>query len=158
MQNDDQISAWLSGARQCFEIKAIPSISYLSHSFVGDGFLMVGDAAMFIDPIFSAGVMLAMRGAEFAAEVISRGLRSGDVSSETFLPYEKRIRKPIAKMHKIITNWYDIMASRDRNHIFRLSQQAPLMREQLVVLLSGGYDKADMDVFLRESNSAALPG
>src|SRR6266540_278506 len=158
VQNDDQISAWLSGARQCFEIKAIPSISYLSHSFVGDGFLMVGDAAMFIDPIFSAGVMLAMRGAEFAAEVISRGLRSGDVSSETFLPYEKRIRKPIAKMHKIITNWYDIMASRDRNHIFRLSQQAPLMREQLVVLLSGGYDKADMDVFLRETNSAALPG
>jgi hypothetical protein len=56
-------------------------------------------------------------------------------------------------MHKIITNWYDIMASKKRNHIFRLSQHAPLMREQLVVLLSGGYEKADMDAFLQETTT-----
>jgi flavin-dependent dehydrogenase len=158
VQKDDQISGWLSGARQCFETKGIPSISYLSDSFVGDGFLMVGDSAMFIDPIFSAGVMLAMRGADFATDVISEGLRRGDVSAATFRPYEEKIRKPIAKMHKIITNWYDIMASRQRNHIFRLSQQAPLMREQLVVLLSGGYEKADMDAFLQEPAAPALTG
>lgn len=148
--NDPQISDWLAGAKQCFKLKHVSSISYLSDSFVGDGFVMIGDAAMFLDPIFSAGVMLAMRGADLASEAISAALAAGDVSAKRFASYEEKIRRPVEKMHKIITNWYDIMASRNRNHVFRLSQTAPLLRRQLVILLSGGYDKADMDAFLAE--------
>jgi halogenation protein CepH len=145
---DDFVSGWLKGATQRMDLLKIPSISYLSERFVGDGFLLVGDAAMFIDPIFSAGVMLAMRGADYAIETIAGALAAGDVSAERLRSYEERIRKPIGKMNKIILNWYQIMQHKNRNHIFRLSQTAPLLREQLVILLSGGYDKADLDAFL----------
>ncbi len=151
--HDALVSGWLEPARQRMDLKKIASISYLADSFVGDGFLLVGDAAMFIDPIFSAGVMLAMRSADYAVDVISKGLESGDVSEATLAPYEARIRKPIEKMQQIILNWYRIMEQKNRNHIFRLSQTAPLLREQLVVLLSGGYEKADLDSFLAQSGA-----
>lgn len=151
---DELIRGWLDGAEQKFELKKISSISYLADSFVGDGFLLVGDAAMFIDPIFSAGVMLAMRSADYAVEVIAPALESGDVSSSALASYEERIRKPIEKMQSIILNWYRIMEQKNRNHIFRLSQTAPLLREQLVVLLSGGYEKADLDAFLQAQSGA----
>ena len=109
---------------------------------------MAGDAAMFIDPIFSAGVMLAMRSGDFAADAISDALKAGDVSAAALAPYEERLRKPMDKMHRIIANWYDIMASKSRAHLFSRSKNAPLLKERLVVLLSGGYDRVDMDGLL----------
>jgi FAD-dependent halogenase len=154
LEGDEVIRKWLDGARQKLELKKISSISYLADSFVGDGFVLVGDAAMFIDPIFSAGVMLAMRSADYAVEIIAKALETGDVSGAALAPYEERIRKPIQKMQSIILNWYRIMQQKNRNHIFRLSQTAPLLREQLVVLLSGGYDKADLDAFLEAQSGA----
>ena len=153
LQADDVIRPWLEHAQPMMELKKIPSISYLSDNFVGDGFAMVGDAAMFIDPIFSAGVMLAMRGADYLAEVVAEGLRRGDVSEAALKPYENKIRKPIEKMHRIIANWYQIMRHRDRQHIFRVSRSAPLLREQLVILLSGGFDRADLDTILAHDRS-----
>jgi FAD-dependent halogenase len=156
LKADDIIAPWLAHAQPTMDLKKIPSISYLSDNFVGNGFVMVGDAAMFVDPIFSAGVMLAMRGADYAADVIADGLRRGDVSEAALKPYEEKIRKPIEKMHRIIMNWYQIMQHRDRQHIFRLSRSAPLLREQLVILLSGGFDRADLDAILSRSATEVL--
>lgn len=135
--------AWLAGATQAFKLKHVPAISYLADSFVGDGFLMVGDASMFIDPIFSAGVSFAMRGAAHAADAISAGLARGDASAAAFQPYEDQLRKPLTKLTRVITNWYQIIASKERRHVFRFSSQSPLLRRQLVVILSGGYDKEE---------------
>lgn len=109
LERDLLVSDWLANARQRMDLLKIPSISYLSDSFVGDGFVMIGDAAMFIDPIFSAGVMLAMRGADYAVDAIVPALAAGDVSAPRLAGYEERIRKPIGKMNKIITNWYQII-------------------------------------------------
>jgi halogenation protein CepH len=155
LANNQQFSKWLSGATQAFPLKHVPSISYLNDSFVGDGFVMIGDAAMFIDPIFSAGVALAHRAGHQAAECVSRGLYQGNVSTEVLYPYEQLIRRPLGKMYGIISNWYRIMATKERNHIFRLSQSAPLLREQLVIILSGGYDRADMDKLLGGADQSA---
>lgn len=153
LEGDELVRGWLEGARRKLDLKKIPSISYLADRFIGDGFVLVGDAAMFIDPIFSAGVMLAMRSADYAVDAIAKAFEGGDVSESVLEPYEARIRKPIEKMQQIILNWYRIMEQKNRNHIFRLSQTAPLLREQLVVLLSGGYDKADLDSFLAQSGA-----
>jgi halogenation protein CepH len=155
LAKDEIITKWIEGAHQAFPLKHIPSISYMSDSFVGDGFIMVGDAAMFIDPIFSAGVTLAMRSADFAADLVSDGLKKGDVSEAALKPYEAKFRAPLGKMYRIITNWYELMASKERNNLFSRSKRAPLLRERLVVLLSGGYDKVDMDALLTDGQ---VPG
>jgi halogenation protein CepH len=151
---------WLAGAKQAFKLKHIPAISYLSDSFIGDGFLMIGDASMFIDPIFSAGVSFAMRGADFAATAISEALARGDVSAAAFKPYEDKIRRPITKLGKVISNWYKIVETKERQHVFRFSMASPLLRKQLVVILSGGYDFDEfrelMDTLGTEPEPAAV--
>ncbi len=145
LKADSDVTGWLEGAEQVMDLQRISSISYLSDDFVGDGFVMIGDASLFIDPIFSAGVTLAMRAADFAAEAISEALASGDTSAAAFKPYEERIRRPIAKITRMIVNWYGIMERKDRGNIFEWSRKAPLLRERLIVLLSGGYDKVDLE-------------
>ncbi|HXX93984.1 MAG TPA: tryptophan 7-halogenase, partial [Planctomycetota bacterium] len=145
VEGDPEISGWIRGATQSLPLQRISSISYLSDSFVGDGSLMIGDAALFIDPIFSAGVTIAMRAADFAAEAVMEALATGDTSARAFKGYEERIRHPISKITRMIVNWYEIMNRKDRGNIFEWSRKAPLLRERLVVLLSGGYDKVDLE-------------
>ncbi len=52
----------------------------------GDRWVAVGDAAAFLDPIFSTGVLLAMQGGLEAAEAVDVGLRAGDLSARAFDP------------------------------------------------------------------------
>lgn len=147
----ERISGWLAGAEQVQEIHTISNISYLNDSFVGDGFVLVGDASCFVDPIFSAGVTLAVRGGIFAAEAIDEGLKRGDVSADALRGYEQRIRKPMERIFSLIYSWYDILKRRDGNNVFVRSQRIPILREKLIILLSGGYDKVDMRTFLAEA-------
>jgi flavin-dependent dehydrogenase len=66
---------------------------YTSKRFTGDGFLLAGDAAEFMDPIFSTGVILAMRSGELAGRVMADVIRSGKPRTEAaFRLYEKSFR------------------------------------------------------------------
>ncbi len=48
----------------------------------GDGWVLIGDAFGFLDPIYSSGVMLALKSGECAADAIHDGLESGDLSGK----------------------------------------------------------------------------
>src|SRR5438128_3191674 len=52
------------------KVHVIPNYSYQVRGFCGKGFICIGDAHRFIDPIFSFGLTVTMREAEFAAPVI----------------------------------------------------------------------------------------
>lgn len=73
------------------DLKGEANYSYKLDKVCGDGWLAVGDAARFIDPIFSSGVGVALHGARAAAEQIQAALRAGDVSREALLPYEEQL-------------------------------------------------------------------
>jgi halogenation protein CepH len=139
------VKEWLQGAQQKMEVHTISSISYQNDSFVGDGFVLVGDASMFVDPIFSSGVLLAMRGAFFAVEAIHEAFQANDFSAAAFDSYEQRIRRPMKRIFKMIYNWYKILDSKDPNNLFALAQRFPFLREKLIVLFSGGYDREELD-------------
>ena len=71
------------------EIRTISSYSYTVASFVGKGFVCVGDAHHFTDPIFSFGVFLSMKEGEFAAESILKHLSEERAANgNPFAPYE----------------------------------------------------------------------
>jgi len=71
------------------EIRTISSYSYTVPSFVGKGFVCVGDAHHFTDPIFSFGVFLSMKEGEFAAESILKHLSEERAANgNPFGPYE----------------------------------------------------------------------
>jgi halogenation protein CepH len=142
------IREWLRSARQVMSVQTISSISYLSDRFVGDGFVLVGDASMFVDPIFSAGVTLALRGGIMAGETIHEGLLEDDLSEARLRAYEERIRPPMERIFRMIYNWYAILERKDRDNVFARARTAPLLRERMIVLFSGGYDRADLDALL----------
>jgi flavin-dependent dehydrogenase len=71
------------------------------------GLLLVGDALVFLDPVFSSGVMLALKSGTMAGEMIHTGLVDGDLSTAHFAPYGAAIRQGIENMRKLIYAFYD---------------------------------------------------
>ena len=71
------------------EVRTISSYSYTVPNFTGRGFACVGDAHHFTDPIFSFGVFLSMKEAEFAVEAILKHLGAEkEVNEKSFAAYE----------------------------------------------------------------------
>ncbi len=76
--------ARLSTGRRTMPVRTAADFSYTVEHMAGDGWLCIGDANGFIDPLFSSGVHLALLGARLAAEAIDAALASGDVSAARF--------------------------------------------------------------------------
>lgn len=81
--------------------------SYLHSRHAGDRYVLVGDAGAFLDPIFSTGVLLAMQSGIEAAEVISDGLRDGDLRAHRFAAYERRLVRRYRHFRKFAAGFYD---------------------------------------------------
>jgi flavin-dependent dehydrogenase len=81
--------------------------SYLGTRLAGDRWLAVGDAAGFLDPIFSTGVLLAMQAGLDAAETISGALSDGDCSARRFGSYERRVRQRYHHFRRFAVGFYD---------------------------------------------------
>lgn len=88
--NPDLAKAMLS-AQRINEFKREGDYSYSMRQFAGDGFLLIGDAARFVDPNFSSGVSIALTSAKFAAENIAKAFSINDFSRETFKDYEEQL-------------------------------------------------------------------
>ena len=67
----------------------------------GPGWLLVGDAAGFLDPFTGDGVYEALRGAELAAAVAARALAAGDVSQRAVAPYARLRRRAFGAKHRL---------------------------------------------------------
>lgn len=97
----------LEHAERVMEVHSEGSFSYRATRFAGPGWVLCGDAAAFLDPVFSSGVYLSMVCAEEIANRIDRGLSSGDVSARIFDGYEKRMRDGMGTFFKFIYGFYD---------------------------------------------------
>ncbi len=97
----------MQGARQKFPARSIANFSYIMDRYAGDGYVMIGDAGAFLDPVFSSGVFLTMKSAQLAARDILRAFRENDFSARQFADYEKRIRGAQKIFLKFIKGWYD---------------------------------------------------
>jgi len=96
----------LSNARLINSIQATSDFSYYNKRYVGTRLLRVGDAAGFMDPIFSAGVYLAMYSGRLAAKTILGPLKSGDAGHSELSHYERRIRKGVEFYWEMAENFY----------------------------------------------------
>jgi len=95
---DDAVAAspWMSkltaGAPRIAPVRAAADYSFRVEKLAGDGWLVLGDAAGFLDPLFSTGAHLAMGGAVRAAAVIDEALTANDVSAARFASYAAGLR------------------------------------------------------------------
>jgi flavin-dependent dehydrogenase len=97
----------LAGARQVTPMYTAANFAYAVEPIVGDRFLCVGDAVAFVDPIFSAGVFLAMAEGEMAAKEIVEAFRSGRFEARRFGGYARRVRRGMRPFTRFITQFYD---------------------------------------------------
>jgi FADH2-dependent halogenase len=80
--------------------------SYKNKKFVGPRLLRVGDAAGFMDPIFSAGVYLACYSGKLAAQAIVESLAAGNDGRRRFKAYEKRIYNAMQNYWDMVEGYY----------------------------------------------------
>jgi geranylgeranyl reductase family protein len=80
--------------------------SYRNRQLTGERWLMVGDAAGFIDPVFSSGVFLAITSAEKAAETIDEVLRDESKRARAFKRYSKTVNRIMDIYLTFVTTWY----------------------------------------------------
>jgi flavin-dependent dehydrogenase len=97
----------LREARRVTPARFDADYSYLGTRLSGDRWLAVGDAAAFLDPIFSTGVLLAMQAGLDAAEVLDSGLRDGDLGAPRFRAYERMLRKRYHHFRRFAVGFYD---------------------------------------------------
>jgi flavin-dependent dehydrogenase len=79
------------------EVRVTGNYSYDSAQMGGCGWVLVGDAFAFLDPVFSSGVYLAMSGAEQAAAVVDTALREPSREMRLLRRLEKRQRAGMAR-------------------------------------------------------------
>ncbi len=96
----------LIGATQLAPVRSVTDYSYVSRKLAGDRFVLVGDAAAFIDPVFSTGVYLGMVGAFRAAEAVSSALEAKRFDRAQFLAYEREVAKNVATYRRFVKGFY----------------------------------------------------
>lgn len=107
--------------------------SYRANEMVGEGWMMVGDAFAFIDPVFSSGVMLAMASAELGAEAVDVWLDDPARAAPLMRSFERKVKRAIASMSWLI---YRINRPVLRDMFMQPSNRFR-MRDGLVSLLAG---------------------
>jgi len=99
----------MRNARRINEFKSEGDYSYSMTQFAGNGFVMIGDAARFVDPIFSSGVSVACYSAKFAAERIVKAFEVNDFSEAMLKPYETKLRKGVDICDEFIRMYYKLL-------------------------------------------------
>ena len=101
-----------------------------------DGLLLVGDAFCFLDPVFSSGVMLALKSGVLAADAVHQGLVEGDLAPGRFAEYARTLRTGVENMRKLVYAFYDPKFS------FRaLTNKYPDATGEVTDCLSGDVNK-----------------
>ena len=140
VQSNKGLARAMANAVRVNQFKTEGDYSYILDKFCGNGFLMVGDAARFVDPIFSSGVSVAMYGARFGAETIRAALESGDLSEEAFKPYERTVRAGVDIWYEFIRLYYKLLP------LFTLFIQSEYRVEVLRLLQGEVFDRHDVRV------------
>ncbi|MGP8201681.1 MAG: NAD(P)/FAD-dependent oxidoreductase [Limisphaerales bacterium] len=96
----------MKDARLAGAIQTTSDFSYYNRRLAGHRLLRVGDAAGFMDPIFSAGVYLASWSGKLAAETVIKSLENGKSREALFAKYEKRIRRGLRFYWRVVEQYY----------------------------------------------------
>jgi FADH2-dependent halogenase len=97
----------LTGAERTGPARFEADFSYGARQFAGDGFALLGDAAAFLDPIFSTGVQLALRsGVEVAADLDRALTRGGPVKASAFARSCAEQRRRYARYRRLVVGFY----------------------------------------------------
>ncbi|MCG8450484.1 MAG: tryptophan 7-halogenase [Pirellulales bacterium] len=132
MQNCATLRCWLAEAKPMDEIQVAKEFSYTTKRSAGDGWVLVGDAWGFIDPIYSSGVYFALKSAELAADCAVEGLRADDVSAATLGRWIPNFTRQTGLIRKLVYAFYS-----GEFRVGKFVEEFPQHGKELVDLLIG---------------------
>jgi flavin-dependent dehydrogenase len=126
--------------------------SWRSRYCAAHGLLLAGDAFGFLDPVFSSGVMLALKSGMLAADSIKAAFDAQDFSADRFTEYGRQIREGLENMRKLVYAFYD------PNFSFRkLTDKYPEMAGAVTDCLSGDVNKDFSALYKAVAETAEVP-
>jgi flavin-dependent dehydrogenase len=97
----------ISGATQADKIYATKDYTYRAQTAAGDGWVLVGDAFGFLDPLYSSGVLLALKSGQLAADAICDALAKGDTTKAALGAWEKDYVVGMNRMRQLVVEYYE---------------------------------------------------
>src|SRR6266404_3110104 len=142
----------LASGRQVGPYYLTSEYSFHSRHCATEGLLLVGDAFCFLDPVFSSGLMFALKSGLLAADTVHEALVARDFSPARFIEYARTLRFGVENMRKLVYAFYDPKFS------FReLTNRYPDAADEVTDCLSGDVDKDFSRLWRRISEFVRLP-
>ena len=158
IKNCEGIQRRLQDATQVGRPQIAKEFSYRVSKQAGEGWVLVGDAGGFIDPIYSSGVYLALRSGMLAGEAVAEGLSKGDVSAKQLGRWTKDFDTGVSWIRKLVRAYYTKEFS-----VGAFMKEYPHHAGNLTDLLTGkvfegtpGKIFEDMDPFIEKVKSGEL--
>lgn len=152
IEENQWIKEHLSVGQQVGDYYVTNEFTHHSRYCGSEGLLLLGDAYAFLDPVFSSGVMLALKSGMLAAEEIHRAIEEGDLGPHQFDHYAKTIRRSVENMRKLVYAFYD------QNFSFsELIKRHPDAAGPVADCLSGDMDKDYSDLWDQIREFVTLP-
>ncbi|MFD9698246.1 NAD(P)/FAD-dependent oxidoreductase [Lentzea sp. NPDC059081] len=125
----------LKNSQRLRPFKVEGDYSYAMEKICGDRFVLIGDAARFVDPIFSSGVSVALNSARIAAQDIIAAHAAGSYEKDRFGTYETKLRRAVKYWYEFISIYYRL------NVLFTAFVQDHRYRVDVLKMLQGDvYD------------------
>lgn len=96
----------LQHAEQLFPVKTTKDFSYRARRMAGEGWVLVGDAFCFLDPMYSSGVYLALKSGEMAADAIAGAFAKGDFSAAQLGGFGPELVRGMEAVRKMVYAFY----------------------------------------------------
>lgn len=96
----------VASAERVSPVHVLSDFSYNAKTCAGDGWVLIGDAFTFLDPIYSSGVFLALRSGELAADAVHEALAAGDTSAERLGRWGDDFYEGVQNIRKLVYAFY----------------------------------------------------
>jgi flavin-dependent dehydrogenase len=142
---DPGLASLLADAQWDTPVRELAGYAANVKTMHGPGFALLGNAAEFLDPVFSSGVTIAMRSASMAVQVLDRQLRGERVDWKH--EFEEPLRRGVDCFRAYVEAWYD---GRFQKIVFHEPQADPIKR--MICSVLAGYAWDETNPFVREAN------
>jgi flavin-dependent dehydrogenase len=129
----------LDGAELVSRAYVTSDFSYRADRIAGDGWVLVGDAYGFLDPIYSSGVFFALKMGEMAADTIHEALQADDLCGERLGAFGPKIAGGMQLVRQLIHAFYDPTFS-----FGEFNRKHPEYQDHVVRLLIGDVFNDDV--------------
>jgi flavin-dependent dehydrogenase len=106
IEEQPEVRKWVENTTRYMPVFATADFSYAVSQLTGDRWLLAGDAAGFLDPVFSSGIYIAIYSGEKAAETINAVLDDPGKKSAAYRRYDRAVQKRLGSYLKLTSAWY----------------------------------------------------